>query len=518
LLKIIDDEINRNLIHKLRKEMKGIDLKNNIKINAQTFKIVAEKSNNGIAITDLSGNIKYINKSFAEIHGYSPSELIGKNLTIFHSKEQLEKVKKINKNLKETGSYSGKEVWHKHKNGKTFPMLMNAIIIKNEKGEPQFMASTAIDISVQKKAQERYESLFETSRDAIMILEPPDWKFTRGNPTAIDMFKAKSEEDLCLRAPWHYSPKFQSNEQSSKQEAMNKIQKALGEGSALFEWTHKRLNGETFPASVLLSRMEIGGKKVLQATVRDITDQKRAEMIRIQNIKLKEMDKKKNDFITMAAHELKTPLVSINGYVDYIFSAYEKDLKPQMEEDLNIIKRNIERLGNYMNQLLDVLKIDESKMKLKKAPTNLSELIKRCIRELTYLVEEKNQTIEIDLKDDPVVNIDSGRLFQVISNLLSNSLKFTKNGGKIEINTIQRGSEIIFKIKDNGIGIKKEYIENIFEKFQTYDSNIENYSNNRGTGLGLYISRGIIEAHGGKMSVFSKGEGKGATFTFSLPL
>ncbi len=243
--------------------MENEQLEQKSKINLEKFKIIADQSNNGIAIVDLKGDIQYINYYFAEIHGYSPNELVGKNLSIFHTEDQMKDVREINKNLIQIGSYSAKEVWHKHKDGTQFLMLMNAIVIKDDQGKPEYLAATAIDVTKQKRIQKRYKFLFESSRDAIMILEPPEWKFTRGNPATIEMFKAKNEKDFCSRAPWQYSPKLQPDNKPSKEKAMEIINKALRKGSHFFEWTHKRLNGEVFPATVLLSKMEIGERKFL---------------------------------------------------------------------------------------------------------------------------------------------------------------------------------------------------------------------------------------------------------------
>ncbi|TXT65169.1 MAG: putative Histidine kinase [Promethearchaeota archaeon] len=486
-------------------------------LDTEKFKLIADQSNNGIAIADLKGNIEYINKYFAEIHGYTPQELIGKNLSVFHTKEQMKYVNRINKELLSSGSYSSKEVWHISKDGTPFLMLMNSVVIYNRQNEPKFMATTAINITELRKTQEKYKNLFKTSRDAIMILEPPEWKFTTGNPAAISMFRAKNEKDFCSRAPWEYSPQMQPNNTPSKEKALKIIEEALKKGSLLFEWAHKRLNGELFPATVLLSRMDMGGKSVLQATVRDITEQKRAEQLKLQNMELKRLDKKKNDFITMAAHELKTPLVSISGYADYILTAYRDELSPEVVEDFKIMKRNIKRLGNYMNALLDVMKIDESKMKLQKNPINLNELIKKSIEELSYLIEEKKHTIKLYLQEDLIVDIDYGRIFQVITNLLSNSIKFTPPKGLITITTEKNASHIKFKIEDNGVGIKPENLGTIFDKFETSEMNINKYPEGKGTGLGLYICKGIIEAHGGTIEVTSEGKGKGATFKFFLP-
>jgi PAS domain S-box-containing protein len=125
--------------------------------------------------------------------------------------------------------------------------------------------------------EERFRSLFESSRDALMTLEPPSWTFTSGNQATVEMFRARSVEDLTNYAPGDLSPERQPDGRLSAEKAKEMIEKAMREGSHFFEWTHKRINGEEFPATVLLTRMEIAGRQFLQATVRDITERKRAE-------------------------------------------------------------------------------------------------------------------------------------------------------------------------------------------------------------------------------------------------
>ncbi|MGD0947548.1 MAG: ATP-binding protein [Candidatus Binatia bacterium] len=128
-----------------------------------------------------------------------------------------------------------------------------------------------------RRAQDRYRMLFESSRDAIMTLEPPSWRFTSGNPATMKMFEAKNEEEFLSRGPWELSPDRQPDGRASVEKSREMIETAMREGSHFFEWTHRRIGGEEFPADVLLTRMEQGGKVMLQATVRDITDRKRAE-------------------------------------------------------------------------------------------------------------------------------------------------------------------------------------------------------------------------------------------------
>lgn len=126
-------------------------------------------------------------------------------------------------------------------------------------------------------SDERYRAIYESSHDAIMTLEPPDWKFTSGNPATVAMFGAEDEEDFISRAPWNYSPEFQPDGESSSDAAARQIGKAMSEGSAFFEWTHTRLSGEEFPATVLLTKTTVAGIDFLQATVRDITERKKIE-------------------------------------------------------------------------------------------------------------------------------------------------------------------------------------------------------------------------------------------------
>jgi PAS domain S-box-containing protein len=128
-----------------------------------------------------------------------------------------------------------------------------------------------------RESEEKYRTLFESSSDAIMTLAPPTWNFTNGNPATIKMFKAKDEAEFNSEGPWELSPKHQSDGQLSSVKAKKMIMKAMKTGPNFFEWTHKRFNGEEFPATVLLTKVKLGGKEFLQATVRDISEQKKTE-------------------------------------------------------------------------------------------------------------------------------------------------------------------------------------------------------------------------------------------------
>ena len=149
-------------------------------------------------------------------------------------------------------------------------IIFGRIILKSEL--QQSKADEALH-----ESEEKFRIIFESSRDALMTLEPPSWGFTSGNPATIAMFRAKDEKDFISHAPWQLSPEHQPDGSASDEKARDMIKTVIREGSHFFEWTHKRIDGEEFPATVLLTRMELAGRRFLQATIRDITVYKQAE-------------------------------------------------------------------------------------------------------------------------------------------------------------------------------------------------------------------------------------------------
>jgi PAS domain S-box-containing protein len=274
-----------------------------------------------------------------------------------------------------------------------------------------------------------------------------------------------------------------------------------------------------------LSTIEIGGELMIQAIIQDVTDKKIAEeklkeserILRQQNIELKELDRLKTDFISIAAHDLKTPLISVGGYIDLILLR-EKDLKDDVKEDLNRVLSNVARLESYINRLLDVMKIDADKIEIVKKTEKIYGIITDCISELEYQINQKGLTINLNIPEDLELIVDRFRITQVFSNLLSNAVKFSPNDDIINIDVLEENQNFLFKIKDHGKGLTSKEIEKLFGKFVTIGQATESYSAfEKGSGLGLYISKGMVEVHGGKIWVESEGRDKGAEFSFTLP-
>jgi PAS domain S-box-containing protein len=176
------------------------------------------------------------------------------------------------------------ESWQRRRDGEKRLLAWWCRVLKDEDGNVTGALSSGRDITDRKLVEEelkaneeKYRTLFESSRDAIMTLAPPSWRFTTGNPATVEMFEACDEASFTALGPWEFSPEFQPDGRPSSEKSAEMIQTAMAKGSHFFEWTHRRLGGESFPATVLLTRMEIGGQALLQATVRDITESKQAE-------------------------------------------------------------------------------------------------------------------------------------------------------------------------------------------------------------------------------------------------
>ncbi|HKG30942.1 MAG TPA: ATP-binding protein [Nitrososphaeraceae archaeon] len=226
------------------------------------------------------------------------------------------------------------------------------------------------------------------------------------------------------------------------------------------------------------------------------------------NERLKEADKIQKEFINVAAHELRTPIQPILG-----LSAI---LQPQIKDDtqrslVDIILRNAKRLQQLTEDILDVTKIESQSLNLKKEILNLNELVMSVIAEFGMHAKKNGVKIRLTSKDDFIVRGDRGRLAQVLSNLIGNAMKFMDEGNiDISLEKSQDGSEVVLSVKDTGSGIHSDIMPRLFTRFAT--------RSHTGTGLGLYIFKNVIETHGGKIWAENNPDGRGATFSFSVPI
>jgi two-component system, OmpR family, sensor histidine kinase VicK len=222
---------------------------------------------------------------------------------------------------------------------------------------------------------------------------------------------------------------------------------------------------------------------------------------------LKRTDSMQREFINIASHEMKTPTQAIMGFSEML--EQHPDRRKEMTE---AIKRNARRLHKLTNDILDVSRIESQNLRLNKEKVNINEKISNAVNDIKNQIRnpDKLQIVFLNLKEPLYVEADKIRLYQVIANLLGNAIKFTKEGTISIKAQLKDNNEIAIIVKDPGAGIDNDVMPRLFTKFAT--------RSDVGTGLGLYISKNIIEAHGGRMWAANNPDGKGATFGFSLPL
>jgi two-component system, OmpR family, sensor histidine kinase VicK len=227
--------------------------------------------------------------------------------------------------------------------------------------------------------------------------------------------------------------------------------------------------------------------------------------------KLKEADKMKTEFINVAAHELRSPIQPVLGLSEFLLNQVGNI--EQYRDLLNAINRNAKRLQQLTENILDVSKIESHTLELHKEKVNINEKIRKVINDVNCQIHnsDKLKIVFLEPEYSVYVEADKIRLYQTIANLLTNAIKFTKEGTiSISAGLKHNTNELIISVSDSGEGIHPVIMPRLFTKFAT--------KSNMGTGLGLFISRNIIEAHGGRIWAENKADRKGATFSFSLPL
>jgi len=231
-----------------------------------------------------------------------------------------------------------------------------------------------------------------------------------------------------------------------------------------------------------------------------------------QNKRLRELDRLKDEFLSLVSHELRTPLTSIRGYLDLVLDGEAGEINPEQRRFLEAVERNSGRLLRLVGDLLFVAQADAGRLSLERASVDLSELAAHCVEEAAPAATEKSVSLVLLAESVPSLVGDRGRLAQVLDNLVSNALKFTPEGGTVQVRTSAHDEHVVLEVEDTGIGIPQDDQPRLFDRF--FRSAVAEDQAIPGTGLGLAIVKAIADARGGRVEVES-GSG-GSTFTAVL--
>ena len=545
---IVEIHGQKKFIGIIRDITKQKEAEQKLKESRENYRLITENVNDLISVINNKLRYEYINeKIHKKVLGYTKEDLIGKSaLHYIHPEDKTSSYKALIEG-REKGRGAA-ELRFKNKEGEYIWLEVKGQGFTNEKGEFKgYLVSR--DVTERKKAEqkireseeklkrlnkrlelkveERTKKLRESEqayRDMINNLDVGFFKTGLNGPIKIHnrAFNNILGFDLSKSLKGETIKDFFMIEE----EYRNYYDLLLEKGSIrnLIVRFKNIDEGDLF---VQINAHLIGKKgentKEVEGTFIDVTEKFKLEQklkesesnLREQNIELKKLDQLKNDFITMAAHELKTPLISIGGYIDLILLR-EEQLKEEIREELLRVLHNTKRLEAYVDQLMDVMKIDAKKMDFEFDEANVYDIINESLNALHFQIRKKNINIHINVDPNITLVIDSFRISQVFSNLLSNAVKFTNPNGNITISAKRQEDFYLFEVKDDGKGLNNHEMDLLFEKFVSLKKDLEKFS--RGSGLGLYISKGIIQSHKGKIWVESEGKDKGSTFKFTLPI
>jgi len=386
-------------------------------------------------------------------------------------------------------------------------------VLKKDKSIQEWVG-TCTDITEKKKAEEalkeseeKFRNFFENSNDAIFVADVGTRQLVDCNKKAERLLGYSRKEIIFMKADsLHPKDKIKETMEGFKKQMEGKID--IVESEVLTKDKKRVL------VAINASIVNIKGRPYLQGIFRDITEEKRAqEIIKKEIERMKEIDEAKTNFLNIVSHEMKTPLTAINAHLGVM-----DDLKTNLSEQellsLEAIKRNNYLLKSLIDNILELSRIEAGKFELNFSKINLEKIIKEVKSNLEILSEKKGLQLILDVGKLPEILADEMRVREILNNLISNSIKFTDKGW-IKVKAEKKDNHVVISIIDTGIGISKDKINNLFQKFYQIDPSIGRRFG--GTGLGLVITKQLIELQGGKITVAST-YGKGSTFSVTLPI
>ncbi len=492
-----------------------------LKESEEKFHFIAEKSLIGIIFLQ-AGKVKYVNDHAASIYGYSAAEMLAWNeqhlfmkvhpgdrvptsttfLDHLHTSEVQEAAYRIitrDGKVKWIQTTSGSLQYR----GEEATLLVISDVTDAKESEMRL-----------KESEEKYRQVYEESAAAIVLLSMKG-TFIDCNTATEEIFEF--EKSSILGKPIRDFFPFVELDPAVLRDTIKSVAQNQTIEPAEFEVSIRP--GSKIWVRAQAARIKYGNTNVLQIIINDITAKKRLEkVLEEENVKLKHLDTIRKNFIFTATHELKTPLVSLYGASEFLLQVLPGGLDDKIRTMIDIIHRGAERLKALVDNLLDVSRMDTGNFKLNRQDTDLSDLVRQTLANLQYLVNTAGDEIVLNLDDHLTAYADKIRMEQVITNLLSNAIKNTPKGGRIELNLVRNGDTAKFSIKDSGVGLTPDEMGELFKQFGKLERTDLNVPVNiQGSGLGLYITRNIVEMHGGSIWAESGGRNKGATFSFTIP-
>jgi PAS domain S-box-containing protein len=481
-------------------------------------------------VLDARLHVQSANRSFYRTFQVNPAETEGR--FIYDLGDGQWDIPALRKLLEEIvprdSAFDDFEVEHDFEHIGRKTMLLNARRFPPE-GRHELVLLAIEDITDRKRmahdlttSEIRYRRLFEAAHDGILLIDPGTRRITDANPFLVELLGYPRDE-LVGKELWEIGL---LRDEVVSREAFRTLKET---GSIRYEDLPLRSkDGKRREVEFVSNVYKEDGRDVIQCNIRDITDRMRMEDERKRHqqateaardraeaneTQLADADLRKNEFLAMLAHELRNPLAAVQNAVAV---ATRSGTTENLEWSRDVTARQVANFARLINDLLDVSRITQGKIHLQKALIDATPVLHYAVAAVRPLVEERKHELLLTFAStDLKLEADSTRVEQILVNLLSNAAKYTPSGGRIQLIAGAEGNEVVFRVRDNGVGIPPELLPRMFQLFAQGDRSLARSEG--GLGIGLTLVRSLAELHGGTVTATSGGTGKGSEFVLRLP-
>jgi PAS domain S-box-containing protein len=475
--------------------------------------LVSEVTDYAILMLDPEGRVATWNAGAERIKGYRSEEIIGQHFSRFYTTEDLERGKPARglKVAAEQGRFID-EGWRVRKDGSRFWASLVVTALHDTQGHLVGFSKITRDLTAHRRAEEKFRGLLESAPDAMVIVNS-EGKIVLVNAQVEKLFGYKRDQLLGEKVEKLMPERFRDRHPAHRIGFFgNPNARPMGSGFELFG---VRQDGTEFPIEISLSPLHTEEGVLVSGAIRDVTDRKRTQELLVHAKEDAERASKfKDQFLSTMSHELRTPLNAVLGFSDLLADERYGPLNDRQQRYVAHIHTGGKHLLKLISDILDLSKIEAGRMELSREDVTVASAFGEVISALYPLAEKKSQALLQQVESNLLVHADPMRFKQVLMNLAGNAIKFTPEGGRIELVARQLDNQVRIEVRDTGPGIPPELRQRIFEAFYRL-AQTENAI--EGTGLGLAITSRLVELHGSRLEIASE-LGEGTCFYFSLPL